>query len=403
MQLRLILVSTQSIISCMKKYYLYFFICEKYYGTSYLRLIPVSSLQSVSFSKIATARRGRENGRITSNAVLPNLCKCHNDTHNHHVLAPAQQETMSNRRVTRLGAIRTLTCLEAVEEGYSFVKRCSGCDYYHQNHQTNAIALKKPRSELSKYWRCTTPHTYGELASSDLNTPYQPIKPTKYNSYLVSNRRLSNDHSSTKRVRLFSPPYSNNDASQAPDPQISFADYSKCLAERDIAFAERDSAITRMDEISAESARECEAARKEVVSAKAKRHEVTIERDLAAQERDFLEAENIRHLNMISRLESEILLLRNEVANLKEKQRTTEELLPVYVERQSRLTERVSALELQQRKDQSKSYVFVGSKKSPLLYLKNFTKKLYPELDHKAQLVSLFEEMYAKKNRSALM
>jgi chromosome segregation ATPase len=198
-------------------------------------------------------------------------------------------------------------------------------------------------------------------------------------------------------VRLFSPPSSNNDASQAPDPQISFADYSKCLAERDIAFAERDSAITRMDEISAESARECEAARKEVVSAKAKWHEVTIERDLAAQERDFLEAENIRHLNMISRLESEILLLRNEVANLKEKQRTTEELLPVYVERQSRLTERVSALELQQRKDQSKSYVFVGSKKSPLLYLKNFTKKLYPELDHKAQLVSLFEEMYAKK------
>jgi hypothetical protein len=135
--------------------------------------------------------------------VLPNLCQCHNDTHNHHVLALAQQETMSNRQVTRLGAIRTLTCLEAVEEGYSFVKRCSGCDYYMQNRQLNAIAMKKHHSELSKYWRCPTLHTYGQLASSDLNMPCQPIKPTKYISYLVSDRGLSNDQSSMKRVRLF--------------------------------------------------------------------------------------------------------------------------------------------------------------------------------------------------------
>jgi hypothetical protein len=30
-------------------------------------------------------------------------------------------------------------------------------------------------------------------------------------------------------------------------------------------------------------------------------------------------------------------------------------------------------------------------------------KKLYPELDNKAQLTSLFEDIYSKKNRSILM
>jgi hypothetical protein len=124
---------------------------------------------------------------------------------------------MSNQRVTRLGAIGTLTCLEAVEEGYSFVKRCSGCDYYMQNYQLNAIAMKKHHSDLPKYWQCTTLHTYGQLTSSDMNMTYQPIKPTKYNSYLVSDWGINKDKSTTKRVQLFSPPSSEKFCSQAPN------------------------------------------------------------------------------------------------------------------------------------------------------------------------------------------
>jgi hypothetical protein len=137
------------------------------------------------------------------------LCQSPNDKPFLNVLM-LQQEAMGNRRVTRLGAIRTLMCLEAVEEGYSFVKRCTGCDYYLQNHQLNAIAIKKRHSDLSKYWQCTTPHTYSQLTSSDMNAPYQTVKPTKYYSYLVSDWRSNNDKSTMKRVRLFSPPSSEN-------------------------------------------------------------------------------------------------------------------------------------------------------------------------------------------------
>jgi hypothetical protein len=154
----------------------------------------------------------------------------------------------------------------------------SGCDYYMQNRQLNAIAMKKHRLDLSKYWQCTPPHTYDQLASSYMNTPYQPIKPTKYNSYLVSDQGISNYNSTTKRVQLFSPPSSENSVSKAPNPsildhhfihitmEISFADYSNCLVERDSVCAEQDSAFAKMDIISAESARECEAAHEEADS-----------------------------------------------------------------------------------------------------------------------------------------
>ena len=91
-----------------------------------------------------------------------------------------------------------MTCLEAGEEGFSFVKLCSGCDYYLQNRPLNAIAMKKCRSSLSKYWQCTTPHSFGQLTSSD---PYPAVKRNKYNSYLLIDRGSNNGgQSSSKKV-----------------------------------------------------------------------------------------------------------------------------------------------------------------------------------------------------------
>jgi uncharacterized coiled-coil DUF342 family protein len=104
-----------------------------------------------------------------------------------------------------------------------------------------------------------------------------------------------------------------------------------------------------MDVMSAESAHKCEAACKEADSAKAKCNKLTIQCDVATQERNLFVAENNNHVKRITELETEVLVLRHEIDDLLKKQRKTDELLPVYVERQSRLTERVSALEMQQR------------------------------------------------------
>ncbi len=115
----------------------------------------------------------------------------------------------ANKRVTRVGANRTLTCLEAIEQGFQFIKSCSGCDYYSMNHKINLIAMKKPRSELSRYWQCSTPHKYGELTtSSEMKTPYWPPFESKY-SILVGSDWGANA-SSPKRVRLFTPSSSGN-------------------------------------------------------------------------------------------------------------------------------------------------------------------------------------------------
>jgi len=307
---------------------------------------------------------------------------------------------MSNRRVTRLGAVRTLTCLEAGEEGFSFVKLCSGCDYYLQNRPLNAIAMKKCRSSLSKYWQCTTPHSFGQLTSSD---PYPAVKRNKYNSYLVIDRGSNNGgQSSSKKVRIDSACQQPNQCvlDQLPIQRprvITFEEYSKALSEKDSALAERDHIAAKVTDISAESARQHEQAQKEASLAKEYIATLIIERDVALQERDLTVAEKERNLRRISELSHEVVTLRQQIDDLVRRLRQTEELMPVYVEQQNQLTERVNALELQQRRHQSKSSIYIGSKGSPLLYLKKLTTKIYPELNNKQQLTSLFDEMYSKK------
>jgi len=108
-----------------------------------------------------------------------------------------------HQRLTRTQRSRLLTCLEAIDEGYSFVSRCSGCDYYIANRPLNAIAMKKERAQLSQYWQCTSVHNFGELASSvSSKTLYWPVKLSKYNCASMSCTIAA---SSVKRARLFSP------------------------------------------------------------------------------------------------------------------------------------------------------------------------------------------------------
>jgi hypothetical protein len=118
---------------------------------------------------------------------------------------------MSNtsKRVTRVGTNKTLTFLEALEQGFSFVKTCSGCDYYSMTHKIDLIAMKKPCSELLRYWQCCAPNKYCELTtSSAMKTPYQPPYDSKYNIFATSDR--GDNPSSTKRVRPFTPSSSGN-------------------------------------------------------------------------------------------------------------------------------------------------------------------------------------------------
>jgi hypothetical protein len=160
---------------------------------------------------------------------------------------------MSNRRLTRTESSKRLTCLEAIDAGFNFISQCSGCDYYVANLPLNALAKKKPRSQLSRYWQCTKAHIYGELSSaSQTKTPYQPIQVTRYNSLIVTSREARIDEtSSTKRIRLFSPTPTQNSsdisASGAQTPAMEKylleSMLENSVRESNQATTERDNAI----------------------------------------------------------------------------------------------------------------------------------------------------------------
>jgi hypothetical protein len=243
---------------------------------------------------------------------------------------------MSNRRVTTTEASRTLTCIEASSQGFLFVSLCSGCDYYMKNHRINAIARKKPCSELSKYWQCTIPHNFGELTrSAEMKTPYQRIQPSKYNSYIVAARgRERNDVSSTKRVRLFSPlPTTDNlessvlsnhiqDISDRAAPNatlgryIAESNFEKAIRERDQAIAERDQAkaehdiaVAKYDEAAVELSKALEkyddaCGRQD--TAVAERYKTLCNRDKALEKRHEVMNTYQRALNKISDLEKQL-------------------------------------------------------------------------------------------------
>lgn len=302
-----------------------------------------------------------------------------------------------------MGANKTLTCLEALEQGFSFVKTCSGCDYYSMNHKINLIAMKKPRSELSRYWQCCAPHKYGELTSSyAMKTPYRPPNDSKYNVLVASDRGVN--PSSTKRVRLFTPSSSGNDRDEimpnrALESYLLGAEKERAVAECAVAKAERDKAVVERD--SAIEARD--AAKAERDMAIREMHEAIAARDRAFTESNAAKAERDLANNTVAELRDAMLRLQNQVddgvnncQHLIQEKATNQSSLRAMHLRQTELSNRVAYLESVYR-DKSTLLVSQKANKNKLALIQKFARLLSPDAEKKRQLCIIFDELYDKK------
>lgn len=344
---------------------------------------------------------------------------------------------MSNRRLTRTESSRILTCIEAIDAGFGFVSSCSGCDYYTANRPLNSIAMKKPRSQLSRYWQCTKTHVYGQLSSaSQTNTPYQPVQRTKYNSLIATSLEGSNSNemSSTKRVRLFSPtptPTSSETipASGAENPVIekyllesrcekALRDCNEAIIKLDKAVLERESAVAKAEEATVELNRVVavhdEACRRQDIAG-AERYKALCERDSAVYERDEAlcerdEAMKKYHssLDKISELEKELSISEKTRENLNEQYQKLQDtnqrlssLLSTLSEEQDSLRSRVHALETRAVSNRVgaplRARAISNGVGAPLRAIQNLASKLFP-LDHaNKRLQSMFDLIYENR------
>jgi hypothetical protein len=292
--------------------------------------------------------------------------------------------------------------------GYCFVNTCSRCDYYLQNRNLNNKALTLPWLQLSKLWQCTSLHKVGDLYHSQCTqTPYQPILPKKSNSFICSDRSSS---SGSKRVRLFEAATPNANAenkSPLPSAQslnlrnkqvqqdsvavtVAKSERDMALAERDTAFAERDAAFVERD-----------IAYSKADSAKVECYKAMVERDHALNDRDVAMQQSKSQAEKIDDLENAIEALQwkldekvEENKLLLENKERTDALLMVYSENLTRLNGRVAALEVLQSRS---SNMTVGTRGRPLQYITRFASKLFPELNKKQQLTSIFDVLYSNK------
>jgi len=237
-------------------------------------------------------------------------------------------------RTGRSGDNRLLTCLEAQEAGYSFVRNCSKCDYYLQNKALNMKAQTLPRSQLSKMWQCTDVHKFSNLYHSHCtNTPYKAVSPKKSNSYICSTRS-SILSPARKRTRLFdttpstvennpsasitpaNEPYHCNVSSLLRDLKNAECQRDLAMNDRDVAFLERDRAFMERDELRALNASYIElrdAAYSKSDSVKAECYRLIMQRDQAMEENDLLIAENNNNVQKLAAVESEFSILRRVV------------------------------------------------------------------------------------------
>jgi hypothetical protein len=312
---------------------------------------------------------------------------------------------MFSRRLTRAEAGRTLTCLEVSELGLlAGFKVCSGCDYYRNNIALNAMAQKKPRSMLSSYWQCTTPHSYGEVVeSSSMSTPYQPVKLTKYNSLQVVSRGTGDvEHSSYKRVRLFSPQgVSTDDVSDgtqqvttvAPvrgfDRNAVLRGHNVAVVERDVARAELKKIARERDRVSEQlnvTVKELAGIKSELANAVLKRNQYLSERDIARQEH----AAALGNLTIITEQRDQ----------MEEHHRTARQnMLREMQEKQAQLAQRVAYLEAM---NNGASVMRVSQKanKDKLRLIEKFAALLSPELVTKEeQLNELFEVLFHRRKK----
>jgi hypothetical protein len=266
-----------------------------------------------------------------------------------------------------------VSCLEASEMGYDFVKICSRCDYYLQNRSLNNKALTLPQSQLSKLWQCTSLHKVGDLFHSQYHmTPYQPVIAKKSNAFICSDR-ASRSSSASKRVRLFesSTPKGNEDneipcfsekslEKKKQQQQHDSMAITMAIAERNMAFSDRDKAVAEKDKAVSErdfAFLERDKAYSKADAVKVECYKAIVDRDHALNNLSSLVQESKFQAERIAELNNEVVTLRREIEDLVKKKRQTDELIPVYEQEQSQLIERVSALEMHQRRSQTRSYV----------------------------------------------
>jgi hypothetical protein len=342
--------------------------------------------------------------------------------------------------VTRSGDNRTVTCLEAAELGFAFVKTCSKCDYYLQNRALNMKALSMPRSELSKMWQCTSLHRVGDLNSSEaFKTPYQEVRITSYNSYIVRDRSSG---SSPKRVRLFesvtqSAITNSSDVQENNNNSIlgngigqtgAFGPVQRALIERDEAHRERNEAHHERDEARRardEAFRERDLAYHEKREMRRQRDIVILERDAAVIDRNSArskmesaiaerDAADIscaekqslldKALASLSSLTDEIGRWKNSCQKLQEENKqlldtleTRNTTIALYAQHQSQLNNRVLALEHNQAGYASNRYVMVRPNGPKIKYIQNFAAALFPETNKKERLKVLFDLLYENR------
>lgn len=343
--------------------------------------------------------------------------------------------------MTRTDSSRILTCLEVCEQGLvADIKLCSGCDYYKNNVALNAMAQKKPRSQLSRYWQCTTLHNFGVVMEAvQLETPYErDRKITKYNSLNVVSK-VSGDvpPSRNKRVRLFSP----GDASDSSGGEASLrvrnenapprpSDRNALLTQRSLAIVGRDVAVAQHEKLSREHGRtleqlnvavkEQERLTMELSVAIVQRNQYLVERNRALSERDVALSERDVALSerdtavckmtlLAEQRESAVMEHRAAIVEVEEVRKHLHAISEVnsktqaswqeMKEKQVQVVQRVAYLEALSR---SASTMRVPQKpaKNKLKLIDKFASLLSPELETKdEQLNEVFEVLYGKRKK----
>jgi hypothetical protein len=199
-------------------------------------------------------------------------------------------------------------------------------------------SVKLPRSELSALWQYTAKHKLGDLSCHDgTNTPYRPAPVTKYNSFICSNnpRRIDSNEVSGKRMRLFeeTPSSECNETIAFPSASVLVSmeslvlQRSRFMKERDDAIAEQSHRRQRLEAVEQER----DQARLEV-------------------EKAVLEcAEQCRVLqSKLSILRQKYIYLIEENEVLAQNNNNLQQTLVQCQQKQSNLSSRVTALEVQQ-------------------------------------------------------
>jgi hypothetical protein len=98
-------------------------------------------------------------------------------------------------------------------------------------------------------------------------------------------------------------------------------------------------------------------------------------------------------LQKIADLEKIIDELKQQNNNLRDNKAQHDELIRIYLENLSQLSQRVNTLEQHHYR---RNTVTVGSTGEPLHYIRNFTEKLFPDVEKKTRLNALLDLVYSR-------